>query len=186
MTFRHLCCLWPGLASLWRGEWLGLVLACGFAGLLNGLLLTSLVWTELTTPTFRLAGWLLAGSVWLVSAACTHRSAQGDEDLDRSRAGDLFPAALGEYLQGNWVTAEQTLQRLLRRSPDDAEARLLLATLWRRTGRRQEAEGALAHLQRLAAGVRWQLEIRRELELLARPRAHETTTVDETPAARAA
>ena len=44
-----------------------------------------------------------------------------------------------EYLRGNWLEAESLLQRLIRESARDFDVHLLLATLYRRTRRYDEA-----------------------------------------------
>ena len=49
---------------------------------------------------------------------------------------DWFREAQHEYLKGHWIAAETQLTRLLARQPADAEARLLLASLQRRSGAR--------------------------------------------------
>ena len=80
----------------------------------------------------------------------------------------MFTPARDHYLHGNWYEAEETLVQLLRRDPNDVDARLMLATLMRHTERFDDARGQLKQLQRLEAAGKWQLEIRREWEYLAR------------------
>lgn len=166
-------CLWPGLPHLWiEGAWSGLVLAFGFTCLLNLLLLTSLHWTGWLDRGLQVAGWTAIGVVWSVSAVSARRwTTRRTQSAADDGARDLFPQALGEYLKGNWYEAEMVCQGLLRRGPGDVEARLLLATLLRRTRRFSEARGHLDRLGRLETASGWQHEIADEWERLAEAEA---------------
>jgi hypothetical protein len=90
----------------------------------------------------------------------------------RTTDGNTFDDALAEYLKGNWFEAEQKLSFLLRRDEHDIEARLLLATLLRRSKRFDEATNQLNILVGLDGAHRWSLEIHREGELLTEARTH--------------
>jgi cytochrome c-type biogenesis protein CcmH/NrfG len=68
---------------------------------------------------------------------------------------------------GNWFEAEVTLNKLLTRNVVDVEARLMLATLLRHTGRFQEAGEQLGRLSRMDGAERWQMEITRQRTRLA-------------------
>jgi hypothetical protein len=78
---------------------------------------------------------------------------------------DWFREAQHEYLKGHWIAAETMLTRLLSQQPADTEARLLLASVQRRSGARSQARQTLIELQPVAA--RWQWEIDAELSQLA-------------------
>jgi thioredoxin-like negative regulator of GroEL len=97
-------------------------------------------------------------------------------------ADQLLVAAQEEYLRGNWFEAEATLVALLQASPEDAEARLLLATLLRRTHKLKEARSELERLGQLDAAERWRLEIGRELAAIAELEEEEAAPADEEPA----
>jgi hypothetical protein len=173
---RWLTCLWPGLAELWLvGCWSGLLQAVGFALLLNGALATTLVWTELLSAETRLAAWAAVALLWLMGAWSAWRFTLNRREPD----GDLFSSALSEYLQGNWFAAEALLERLVKNDPRDIEARLLWATLLRRTGRLQEARTALDRLARSPGTEKWDLEIRREKVLMDQMPAIEPTPAEE-------
>lgn len=165
----RICCLWPGLPQLWiAGDWSGLALAVGFACLVNLLLLTTLHWTEWLDAGLKIAGWTAVGVLWCASAVSGWRwMVCREQTAARPRQEDLFPRALGEYLRGNWYEAEAACHEMLRRTAGDVEARLLLATLLRRTGRFAEARGQLEQLTRLDAAAAWQAEIDSERERLA-------------------
>ena len=170
MTVNRLTCLWPGLARLWfRGEWLGLLTACAYAALVNMLIVTTLLWTEVAPEYLRWAGWIVAIFWWLVAACLSLR------DLPNLTSGEphevnqgLFAAAQTEYLKGNWIEAEACVRKLLRRAPRDVESLLLLATIQRRTRRHDEARVQLQQIARLDAANRWQVELRKERQMLRR------------------
>ncbi len=162
----RLAYLWPGLPQLWHaGMWWGLVLAAGFAVLVNLLLLASFVWVELLRPFDLRLGWLAAGSLWGVSAMLSN--AFGRSAHDATSSDLLFREALSEYLQGSWFEAETKLARRLRMVPRDVEARLLMATLLRRTRRHDEALDQLDRLERLRDAAKWGREIDQERQLIA-------------------
>jgi predicted Zn-dependent protease len=73
-----------------------------------------------------------------------------------------FREAQQAYLQGHWIEAETLLAQLLKRQPADADARLLLASVQRRSGARKQARQTLTELQPVA--TRWHWEIAAELE----------------------
>lgn len=184
MPFKHvrrvrlILCLWPGLPQLWlSGAWSGLALAIGFAALLDLLLLTSSLWTEWVEGALRVAGWTAVAVLWGASMITGWRwSREYLADAERPREEDLFPRALGEYLKGNWYEAEAACKSLLRRVSGDVQARLLLATLLRRTKRWPEAREQLETLSRLEAAASWEFEIADELERLAE--AEEQATIE--------
>ena len=160
--------LWPGLPQLWkRGAWAGLLLACGFAGLLNFLILASLVWTDLLSARLLVAGWgavvgLCGGSAWLSARGLVSVTAKG-KDIE----SDLFGEAQEHYLRANWFEAETLLNRLLDENARDVDAWLLLATLKRHTGQAEEAAELLEQMERFEDAARWQQEVAREKALLA-------------------
>jgi hypothetical protein len=82
----------------------------------------------------------------------------------------LFPTAINEYLKGNWVAAEEVLLQVLRHDRRHVAARLMRATLLRRTGRLDEAEAELAKLSTFEAADGWKWEIDRELRYVERRR----------------
>ena len=165
--------LWPGLPQLWYGGSIaGLALAGGFAALLNLLLLCSFVWEQLLSPWQVGLGWAAIIAVWMASAVVT--AWQGRREAPWAgiaSAEGLFRKALGEYLQRNWFEAERILRDLLRLCPGDAEARLLRATLLRRTGRPQEALDELGRIELMRDAEKWSWEIAAERQLLAEHQA---------------
>jgi cytochrome c-type biogenesis protein CcmH/NrfG len=78
----------------------------------------------------------------------------------------LFLQAQGEYLKGHWFEAESLLQQIIRRSPRDVEAQLMLATLYRHTRRVDEARQRLRLMEAIDGAERWRWEIDQEQRLL--------------------
>ena len=78
-------------------------------------------------------------------------------------------------MKGDYYQAEHVLEGLLRRNLRDVDARLMLATLLRHTGRLDEAAGQLDTLARFEGAGKWELEMRRERELLAEAKTHKAT-----------
>ncbi len=70
-------------------------------------------------------------------------------------------------MKGDYYQAEHVLEGLLRRNVRDLDARLMLATLLRHTGRLDEATRQLDTLARFEGAGKWELEMRQERELLA-------------------
>jgi uncharacterized protein HemY len=160
--------LWPGLPQLWRrGSWWGLALAIGCGMALNALLMATWVWIELVGPALVRLGWFLLASVWIVSAVVTAWYGWGVAPRRTRSATAMFREALGEYLQENWYEAERILGELLAMQPRDVEARLMLATLLRHTGRLTEASEQLQRVALLADARRWTLEIENERQMIA-------------------
>jgi hypothetical protein len=174
---------WPGLPQLWlRGSWAGLAVAVGFTALVNVLVLATFVFHEWIPREQMLGGYAVVAASWLVgwwrSCACrelagrlvaselSESSLVGESATDSSAVGlasspgeQLFCEAQRVYLRGDWVAAEQLLLKLLKSNDRDAEARLMLATLWRHQGRHREAQRQLDKLSRLEAADRWEHEI---------------------------
>lgn len=151
----------------WRGDGKALLGALGFAAAVNLGLVSSLVWSA-SLPTWLLvAGWFALGAIWLGYAVHGWRLIPILRGEDGSPAReDLFVRAQAEYLNRHWLEAEELLHELLAEREQDAEARLMLATLYRHTGRPGEAADCLTRLERMDASQRWRVEIARERRLL--------------------
>jgi hypothetical protein len=160
--------LWPGLAQLWRrGSWLGLAVAVGFALLLNLAILATLFWIELLSARVRTSVYLGIAVFWVGSAVVAYharRRSEAEGSVEKDEDG--LRAAIEQYLKGNWFETERALESLLRRNPRDIEAGLMWATLMRRQGRLHEAVKELDRIERFEGHQKWELEIRRERELL--------------------
>ena len=110
-------------------------------------------------------------AIWLRPTG--RRTASSDSQAD------AFVEALDHYLKGDYYQAEQILEGLLRRNLRDVDARLMLATLLRHTGRLDEAARQLDTLARFEDAGKWELEIRQERELLAEARTQDKPAADQ-------
>jgi tetratricopeptide (TPR) repeat protein len=160
--------------------------AVGFTALLNVLILATFVFGEWIPSEQVLGGYALVALAWFVGWWQSRRhvpnevtvAEHGDEVAGAvsSRVTGLAVGLVGQpreqlyreaqqvYLRGDWVATEQLLLKLLKLDDRDAEARLMLATLWRHQGRHREAVRQLDKLSRLEAADPWQYEIATERE----------------------
>lgn len=159
----YLACAWPGLPALWlRGRWSGLGWALLFSAVLNTAALATFVWPEWLSWAMTTTLWIAAGSLWTLG--CWQSLTQLPRLLGTTtdpRAEQKLVDAQCAYLQGRYYEAEQGLRRLLHLQPDDPEARLLLASVYRRTNRKKEALEALKRLAEAPRGGRWLFEASR-------------------------
>jgi tetratricopeptide (TPR) repeat protein len=133
--------------------------ALAFAAALNLGLLSVLVWSQSLPGWLLAAGWAAIGLIWLVCAWHGWWLLPKLRGLDASpEKEDLFIRAQLEYLNRHWLEAEELLATLLAGRDQDAEARLMLATLYRHTGRFAEADECLTRLERMDSGDRWCVE----------------------------
>ena len=163
--------LWPGLASIHdRGSWFGLFVAFAFASVLNLLLATTLVWTEVEpfTGHTRIVIWCVTVVAWgtIGVFGWTRRDTRKTIPGGDQRGDDLMSEVQEFYLQRNWFEAEKRLKRMIRRNPRDVDARLMLASVLRRSDRPADAVSQLDRLERLEGIDRWRWEIDRERRLL--------------------
>jgi tetratricopeptide (TPR) repeat protein len=165
-----------------------LTLAVGFTALVNVLAAATLVWTEWLAGNVRWAAFGTLAVVWLLSwiesradwrrllaelSAGEVRAPEPEETADR-----WFREAQALYLAGDWVSAEQTLLKLLKQDARDAAARLMLATLWRHEGRLEMAAQQLDRLELLETAVPWKDEIAWERERIAAASVVEAETLE--------
>lgn len=157
-----------------RGSWAALAVAVGFTALANALAAATFVWDEWLSDQVRWTAWSALGIVWLLAyldaradwrRRLAELSAGAEPGIDSDqRCEQWFREAQTAYLTGDWVSSEQTLLKLLKQQPRDAEARLLLATLWRHEGRPEAAAAELDRLDLLEAAAPWRHEIAQERE----------------------
>jgi hypothetical protein len=168
--------MWPGFPQLWLyGTWSGLALSLGTAAVLDLLLVISFGWTELVSPTVRTMLWVGFGVFWLTAVLrsirqCTQLALERQVNPEQ----DAFGEALDHYLKGDYYQAEHVLVGLLERNLRDVEARLMLATLFRHTGRTEEATRELDTLAHFEDAAKWELEIANERALLAEKNSERT------------
>ncbi|MFN7292749.1 MAG: hypothetical protein ACK5T6_19365, partial [Pirellula sp.] len=85
------------------------------------------------------------------------------EEAERS-----FRLAQESYLQGSYFEAEQYLLKNLTINESDIESALLLASVYRRSGKFQESLDTLSQLQLKERSARWATEILVEKEKVVR------------------
>jgi predicted Zn-dependent protease len=116
------------------------------------------------------AAWLLVLGLWGAGLAwlrhdwprlAANRHAKPDAEVEA-----WFSEAQTEYLRGHWLEAETLISRVLARQPADVEARLLRASIQRRTNRTAAARTTLDELKESGRATEWLLEIESELERL--------------------
>lgn len=159
----YLACAWPGLPALWlRGRWSGLGWALLFSAVLNTALLATFVWPEWLSWAMTTTLWIAAGSLCVLGywQSLTQLPKLLGTTTDPQAEQKLVDAQCA-YLQGRYYEAEQALRRLLHLQPDDPEARLLLASVYRRTNRKKDALDALKRLAEAPRGGRWLFEASR-------------------------
>jgi hypothetical protein len=142
-----------------------LVAAAVFAIWLNAALLESFMAPVFQTTWGRGVNWAILIAFWLLSFRRAARRLSQIYHGDAQYNDELLARAQTEYLRGQWFEAESLLLRLVREQPDDAEGRLLLATLYRHTRRPELARTHLDRLERRAEGARWRWEILQERTL---------------------
>lgn len=168
--------LWPGLSRLWlRGDLRSLGIAIAFAALLNfTLICTHLRPDWVGTPACVLL-WVGVVAACAVSVYRGGRAtktgslrnplAEGEEAIAERRTSTLRKAQLA-YLKGDWLIAEKLLLPLTRiEDTPDHEAKLLLASVFRRNGRRADAEKLLSELTSTGDAY-WLREIHLERQML--------------------
>ena len=113
------------------------------------------VWASLAVA------WCVAA---IVSAVKLRHDAAKDEAGER---GNPFGQAVDLYLKGDYYQVERILHNLLRENDRDLDARMMLATIMRHTGRLDEAWKQLDQLVCFDGADKWELEIERERDLLS-------------------
>lgn len=161
---------WPGLPRLWHdGDVGGLLVAIVFAVLANVTICLTLIWPGLAPAVVRYLCVLGTSGYWMYWAIRQWSRYPTPGPGDFGTEGDLFPQAQSEYLRGNWYQTEELLLRILRRNRQDIEAQLLLATMYRHTGRFAEAAEQLRQVvrhERLPRCQHWRFELAGERQRL--------------------
>ena len=190
-----LLCGWPGLAQLWlRGSYAAMFWATVFSITLNLSLVSTFLWPALLGELFPVVAWPIIFLVWLASTwSSMHLVAELSEppkmvseqertefsaensgiiscddqpELDATMPHTLFNRAQREYLRGHWTEAESFLKDRINQAERDIEARLLLATIYRRQNRLELAIEQLFQLEKFDDSVHWKFEIGRERQLI--------------------
>jgi len=105
-------------------------------------------------------GFLALGTSWLRR---DWQELQGRPPTVDSEPETLLREAQHEYLKGHCLEAETLVAKLIARCPRDVEARLLLASVMRRTKRWNQAQTTLVELRAEPRAAAWLPEIESEL-----------------------
>ena len=162
--------VWPGLAQIWAGqELLGLLLAAMFATSLNLSIVARWIWSELFAPPWGQFLGTLALVTWLASVCYTlWWAALCHPDRHRREIDGLFREGQEAYLQGRWADARRRIEQILARDDTDADALILLGTIYLRTDQPAMARRAFLQCLELKGGVKWRWEIQQALTRLGK------------------
>ena len=162
--------MYPGYSGIVQyGHRSFLLLALGFALLVNLFLIANFYWTALLTPGQRniclaalLGAWIV---LTVIASYWKHRLASEakTEPLD-----ETFRQTVCYYLRGDWFAAEALILPYLKKYPKDIEVLLLQATMYRHTKRFEEALHVLDKLELLQDSRYWYAEIATERSLIAK------------------
>jgi len=161
--------MYPGYSGMVRyGHRSFLMMALGFALLVNAFLIANFYWSALITAGQRniclvtlLGAWIaltLTASFWKQYLDSVGRTEQHDE---------TFRQTMCHYLRGDWFAAEAQILPYLKKYPKDIEMLLLQATMYRRMERNEESLLVLNKLQLLQKSRCWHAEIDTERLLIA-------------------
>jgi len=162
--------LWPGLARAWTmRRWEGLVLAVAFGAALSAAVIATFVWRRWPAADAMTAtvAWGLVVGLWVLGVAWLREDWRalhgGPQSAALPEADTLLREAQHEYLKGHWLEAEALVMKLIQLNPTDVGARLLLASVQRRSQQWNEARRGLVGLRKEAGAALWLLEIDSEL-----------------------
>ena len=163
-----LSCCWPGLSRVWlRGSASSLVTAVAFAAALNGVLWFCFGLANSPPFHWQASAWLALGGLWLAFCWQDYRRFPALFAREPSPSqDDLFIRAQAEYLKGHWFEAEKLAHALVEHAPRDVEAQLLLASIYRRMRRIDDARRQLVSMARIDGVEAWELELACEHRLL--------------------
>lgn len=153
--------LWPGFVGVVRrGLWDQLALALLFGVFAQATLFVNFFWNDCPSGYLRASTCVVFLIAWIfLGAVASGRLKRYEKSLLYDADGALFLEAQTRYLRGEWFEAECALKSVLKKNPQDAEALLLLATLYRHIKRFSEARQTLAALEKLEAAEYWAYEI---------------------------
>lgn len=159
--FSSILRLWPGFRGVVRfGLWDQLGIALLFGAICQLTLAVNFLWSDFLSNYSRASVGVGAVVCWIFLGAVANGRLKKYEKLRNFDAnGEQFLEAQTHYLRGNWFETECCLKATLKKNPYDAEALLLLATLYRHVKRFSEARRTLFELEKLEAADFWYYEI---------------------------
>ena len=160
--------MYPGYSGIVEyGHRSFLMIALGFALLVNLFLVANFYWTAFLTPGQRNVCLMMLFAVWVLLTAFASYWKHHLASIAKTEQHDAtFRQTIACYLKGDWFAAESHILPYLKRFPKDAEMLLLQATMYRHTERYEEALLVLDKLQLLQDSRHWQVEIANEHVLI--------------------
>ncbi len=160
----YLTCLWPGLAEVWwRGRLTGLPAAVAFTFALNLYLIARYLYPEWIAGGLVSIGFWVGLLVWAFYVIHSVRELPGlMTPRSVSEKPDRFAEAQAAYLRSQWTESEGLLTDVLAIEPRDPPALLLLAGVYRHTGRFEAATLLMNEIRRLEVSDSWWLEVQAE------------------------
>ena len=161
--------MYPGYSGITQyGHPAFLIMALGFALLVNAFLVANFYWTALLTPGQRNICLMTLFGIWVgLMALASYWQHQLALAMKTGKEDDAFRQTICHYLRGDWFAAEYQMLPHLKKYPKDVEMLLLQATMYRHTERYEEAQLVLDKLQLLQDSRHWYAEIERERALVA-------------------
>lgn len=153
-----------------------MTLALAFSVVLNVLILGTLVWPAWLESRLKFACALTAAGLWIAALwetrgelrrlAAEREAKESDEPTPLNQGDtegdDLLRSAQTSYLRGDWIEAERSLRRAIRRDADDFEARFWLVSVLRQADRPHQAERLLRRVESRDAARSWRTEVNDE------------------------
>ena len=160
--------VFPGYSGIVQyGHRSFLVMALGFALLVDAFLIANFYWTALITASQRNILLAILFGMWTaLMVAAAYWKHRLDAVAKPERHDETFRQTMCHYLRGDWFAAESQILPYLKRYPKDIEMLLLQATMYRHAKRYEEAKQVLDKLQLLQDSRYWYTEIENERSLL--------------------
>ena len=161
--------MYPGYSGIVQyGHRVFLLIALGFALLVDAFVIANFYWTALITTgqrNFFLA--ILFGAWIFLTVLALFWQYRLNSEAKMEPHDETFRQTMCHYLRGDWFAAEAQVLPHLKKYPKDIEMLLLQATMYRHTERYEEARLVLDKLQLLQNSRCWYAEIETERAMIA-------------------
>jgi hypothetical protein len=160
--------MYPGYSGMVQyGHRSFLMMALGFALLVDAFLIANFYWSALITPGQRNICLVALFGAWLVLTLFASFWKQYlDSATQTEQHDETFRQTICHYLRGDWFATEAQILPYLKKYPKDIEMLLLQATMYRRMERHEESLLVLNKLQLLQNSRYWHTEIETERSLI--------------------
>jgi len=174
--------MYPGYSGIVQyGHRFFLVMALGFAFLLDAFFIANFYWTALITGSQRNILLVVLFGAWVVlMLAAAYWKHRLDIAAKPEQHDETFRQTICHYLRGDWFATESQILPHLKRYPKDIEMLLLQATMYRHTKRYEESLLVLDKLQLLQNSRYWYAEIETERSLVTAAQNEDSTSSEKT------